>query len=270
MRLGSFNVMHGLSLVDGQVAPDRFAAAVAGLGTDVLGLQEVDVDQPRSARMDLAAAAATALGAAAEDWRFVPTVYGTPGAHWRPATGPPARGEPAYGIALISRFPVVEWRVIELGRAPIRSPIAVPDGAGRRARLILLDDEPRIAIAARIRTPGGPLTVVTTHLSFVPGWNVAQLVRLARRLARVDGPFVMLGDLNLPSRLPSILTGWRRLAVTPTYPAPAPRVQLDHILARGPVGTVSAVHSRRTAISDHRALLVDLDDVDDPRTDWPS
>jgi len=260
VRLGSFNVMHGLSLTDGRVEPQRFAAVVAALDADVLGLQEIDVDQPRSGRLNLAAEAAEALGAASGSWRFVPTVFGTPGSRWRPANGPADPGEPAYGIALISRLPVVDWRVIELGRAPIRSPIAIPGGPHGRGRLILLDDEPRVAIAARIDAPGGPLTAVTTHLSFVPGWNAAQLVRLARRLADVDGPLVLLGDLNLPGRLPALLTGWHRLAATPTYPAHAPRAQLDHVLARGPVGEVSAVQARRTAISDHRALLVDLGD----------
>ncbi|EIV95733.1 endonuclease/exonuclease/phosphatase family protein [Frankia sp. QA3] len=260
MRLGSFNVMHGLSLADGRVESQRFTTAVAGLGADVLGLQEVDLDQPRSGGIDLAAEAAAALGAADGNWRFVPTVFGTPGTGWRPADGARVPGEPAYGIALISLLPVREWRVIDLGRAPIRSPIAIPGGPNGPGRLIMLDDEPRVAVAARIDAPDGPLTVVNTHLSFVPVWNAMQLLRLARRLADLDGPLIVLGDLNLPGRLPATLTRWRRLAVTPTYPAHAPRVQLDHVLSRGPVGDVIAVQCRRAEISDHRALLVDLAD----------
>ncbi|ABD13148.1 metal-dependent hydrolase [Frankia casuarinae] len=260
MRLGSFNIMHGLSLTDGTVEPARFAAAVSALGVDVLGLQEVDLDQPRSGGLDLAAEAAAMIGAGDDDWRFVPTVFGTPGVGWRPADGQRRDDEPAYGIALISRLPVREWRVIDLGRAPVRSPIAIPGGPDRRGRLIMLDDEPRAAIAARVESAGGPLTVVNTHLSFVPGWNAVQLRRLARRLADVPGPLVLLGDLNLPGRLPAALTRWRRLAVTPTYPAHSPRVQLDHVLARGPVGRIIAVQARRVPISDHLALSVDLAD----------
>ncbi|WP_163547194.1 endonuclease/exonuclease/phosphatase family protein [Candidatus Frankia nodulisporulans] len=292
MRLGTFNVMHGRSLADGAVRAERFVEAIVGLDADVLGLQEVDLDQPRSGRLDLAALAAGAMGADDGDWRFVPTVYGTPGETWRPADVPRPAGEPAYGIALISRFPVRDWRVIDLGRAPVRSPIALPGGGpGGRARLVLLDDEPRLAVAATLDTDDGPLTVVTTHLSFVPGWNAWQLRRLTRRLTRRpagaataaelgnpagttggesggarsdggdgegDGPVVILGDLNLPGALPGLLTRWRRLAATPTYPAPAPQVQLDHVLARGAIGEVRAVHCQRTPVSDHRALLVDL------------
>jgi endonuclease/exonuclease/phosphatase family metal-dependent hydrolase len=55
-------------------------------------------------------------------------------------------------------------------------------------------------------------------------------------------------------------SGWRRLAVAPTYPVPGARVQLDHILGRGPLPAVVATTTRTTAISDHRALLVDLAD----------
>ena len=42
MRLGTFNLMHGRSLTDGLVDADRIKTVVAGLDTDVLGLQEVD------------------------------------------------------------------------------------------------------------------------------------------------------------------------------------------------------------------------------------
>ena len=85
MRLGTFNVLNGRSPADGAVDPDRFHAAVGALDCDVLALQEVDLDQPRSGGADLCALAADALGAAGS--RFTATVYGTPGERWRPADG---------------------------------------------------------------------------------------------------------------------------------------------------------------------------------------
>jgi endonuclease/exonuclease/phosphatase family metal-dependent hydrolase len=48
VRLATFNLLHGQSLDDGQVRADRLHAAVAHLDADVLALQEVDRDQPRS------------------------------------------------------------------------------------------------------------------------------------------------------------------------------------------------------------------------------
>ena len=38
-------------------------------------------------------------------------------------------------------------------------------------RVMIVDEEPRAAVIARLDTPLGPLTVANTHLSFVPGWN---------------------------------------------------------------------------------------------------
>ena len=71
-----------------------------------------------------------------------------------------------------------------------------------------------------------------------------------------------MGDFNLPGRLPSRLTGWRPLATGPTFPAPAPRLQLDHLLAEGiqpgVLGDCEIVH---LPLSDHRALVVDLDEA---------
>ncbi len=75
--------------------------------------------------------------------------------------------------------------------------------------------------------------MVTTHLSFVPGYNVRQLRALVRWVARMPGPVFLLGDLNLPGALPRLVTGWRQLARQPTYPAYGPRVQFDHVLAHG-------------------------------------
>ena len=56
MRIATFNILHGRSLDDGRVDVDRLAAAVKSLDADVLGLQEVDRDQPRSFGADLTAA----------------------------------------------------------------------------------------------------------------------------------------------------------------------------------------------------------------------
>lgn len=255
MRLATFNVLHGRSLADGLVDLPRLRDAVSGLDADVLGLQEVDRGQPRSAGHDLVAEAAAAMGG---EGRFAPAIVGTPGGRWRPARDgddDPA-DEPAYGIGLVSRLPVRLWAVTRLASAPVRSPVLVP---GPARRVIWLRDEPRVLLAAVLATPAGPLTVATTHLSFVPGWNGLQLRRAARALRQLPAPQVLLGDLNLPGPLPRWLTGWRTLAALPTYPVDEPRVQLDHILGRGDaLPAVTSTRSLPMPLSDHRALVVDL------------
>ena len=252
MRLATFNLLNGTSLADGRVDAVRLREAVRGLRADVLGLQEVDRGQDRSHGLDLTAEVAAAVGAA--DWRFAPALVGTPGGSWRAARDDDGPGEPHYGVGLVSRWPVRRWHVVRLQAAPVRSPVVLP---GTR-RLVWLQDEPRVGLVAEVETPLGVVTVATTHLSFVPGWNGAQLRTLTGHLAGLPGPRVLLGDLNLPSRVPRWLTRWTVLARTPTYPAWEPRVQLDHVLASGRLPAVARVETPELAISDHRALVVEL------------
>src|SRR3712207_7770418 len=79
----SFNILHGRSPVDDRVDVERLATAVKTLDADVLGLQEVDRDQPRSLGADLTAVAAEAMGAV--DSQFVAALSGTPGGTWMAA-----------------------------------------------------------------------------------------------------------------------------------------------------------------------------------------
>ena len=48
MRMATFNILHGRNLEDGVVDVDRLSECVRRLDPDVLALQEVDIDQPRS------------------------------------------------------------------------------------------------------------------------------------------------------------------------------------------------------------------------------
>ena len=256
VRLATFNLLHGRSLSDGQVHAERVAAAVADLDADVLGLQEVDRAQPRSGLLDLTAIAADALHAPVH--RFAAAVVGTPGETWHPWRSEDDNVHPLYGIALVSRWPVLRWQITQLPAAPVRSPVYVPDGG-----LLLLRDEPRVLLAAVLDTPDGPLTVGTTHLSFVPGWNVRQLRAAVRALRALPAPRVLLGDLNMPAGPVRAFTGWRSLARAATFPSPSPKTQLDHVLAdprsAGLLGRVVQVRTPHAPVSDHRPLVVRID-----------
>lgn len=262
MRLATFNVLHGRSMADGVVDPARLRAAVTALAPHVLGLQEVDRAQPRSGGLDLTAEAADALGGA--EFRFAPALLGTPGEGWIPAVPQDAEraDAAAFGVGLVSRLPVRRWLVLRLPAAPVPSPLPVlaPPGRGR-VRMAWLRDEQRVVLAAELDGPAGPLTVATTHLSFVQGWNVLQLRRAVRALRRLPGPRILLGDLNMVGPMPTWVTGWRRLAVLPTYPAWDPKVQIDHVLADGSLPPVTAAQSLAPGVSDHRAVVVDLTDT---------
>lgn len=248
MRLVTFNILHGRSLADDRVVPARLAEAVRRLRPDVLAMQEVDRDQPRSGRADLTQVAAEAM--AAVDSRFVAAIAGTPGEVWTAATGREQPGAAAYGIALLSRVPVRQWQIVRLGALPMHAPAFV---SGRRMP-ILVRDEPRVAVAAALDS----ITVATTHLSFVQGWNLWQLRRLLRRIGGMPGPRVVMGDLNLPAAAVCRITGWRGLVDGATFPAGDPRLQLDHVLTDNDSVRASATEVVELPLSDHRAMVADI------------
>ena len=252
MGFATFNILHGRSPVDDRVDVGRFAEAVKELDADVLALQEVDRNQPRSGHADLTAVAAEAMGAV--DHRFVAALAGTPGATWMAATGEEQPDAAAYGIALLSRWPVGSWQVVRLGKPP--APVPMRFHGSRRPQLVR--DEPRVAVVATVPTPsGGPVTVANAHLSFVGWWGGVQLRRLLRALGGAD-PLLVVGDLNMSLSRAAAISGLRPLLAEPTFPAPEPSEQLDHVLARGAVGPVVGSGVVELPLSDHRAAYVDL------------
>ena len=257
IRVGTLNLASGRDQTGRSVDAAALRAAVAELDVDVLAVQEVDAGQPRSHGVDQAAEVAAALGT--PDWRYAAAVAGTPSPFrsWTPVDPPVLRGPgepvsgPRYGIALVSRRPVRRWSVLALGAGRARLPIRAPDPRTGQVRTWWFPDEPRLAVAAEL----DGVTVVGAHLSFAPHTAARQLLRLRRWAAALPGPVLVAGDLNLIGPLPARLARARRLAAGPTYPAPSPRVQFDHVLALAPV-TAGPAEVRRLAFGDHRAVVV--------------
>jgi molybdopterin-guanine dinucleotide biosynthesis protein A/endonuclease/exonuclease/phosphatase family metal-dependent hydrolase len=281
LRLVTSNLLHGRSLIDGLVDTERMVSALAKLAPTVLALQEVDRFQTRSGTVDQVAAIAQRIPGAS--WRFVPAIVGVPGADWRPAvdatSGPDsptghdlAAGDattPSYGTGLITTLPVQSWHVIRVKPFRFRAPVFIP-GMGKGAKSwMMIDDEPRVCIAAVVTYTDGrgadfTMTVAATHASFVPGWNIPQLRQITGALSKLPAPQILLGDLNLPAPLPAKAVGWKPLASgLPTFPSPNPKMQLDHVLLHDPGGRLAAPGSPLSSaeaihlsFSDHRAIVV--------------
>jgi endonuclease/exonuclease/phosphatase family metal-dependent hydrolase len=239
-----------------------WARRAAALDADVYAVQEVDHRLPRSGAEDQAAALAEACRRPGETWshHFTAAILGTPGSRdtFRPATATAlGEHEGAYGVALVTRFPVVRTHELRMEGSRVSIPMPLPPGAEHR--VLWVPDEPRAALAAELTTPSGPLTVVCTHLSFEPIRAGRQLRELTGWAGALPGPVVLLGDLNMPPGVAAMLSRWTPLARHPTYPASNPRVQLDHALA-GPGSGVRVTSSRAEVVgaSDHRALVVDV------------
>ena len=244
------------------MSTERLVDACVSLDADVLCLQEVDRGQARSGMVDQTAAIAAA-------W-----------ARWRGASCPPWWGSrarsgarPPTTTCVRRARPATAWPSCPGCRCGPGTWSAWPrPSCARRCTC------PAAASSCSTTSPGsawrprwscpagsGPVLVASTHLSFVPGWNLTQLRRLTRALAAgrrpADGRCVLLGDLNVPNLFVRPAgAGWQ-LAGEGGHDFPAPKpVDADRPRPRpgsaAPGGRTAQAHL--LPLSDHRALTVDL------------
>ena len=247
------------------------SSAVQSLDSDVYALQEVDHFLPRSDARAQSRDIAEAMGA--RFWAMGPSVMGTPGEKWRKKN----QNEPkiithesdhaelmheCYGIAIVSKIPVKQWHHLHLGNSPLGLPLLVPgDETGKgRPRFLYVKDEPRLALAAVLENGW---TVINTHLSFVPLFNLVQLKKVKRwalHLAHSTGTkVVIVGDLNLPKNLPVAISSWKSLVTKNTYPSWGGKIQFDYLLVPGSQDTFATPLSYSpTGISDHLPIGVEI------------
>jgi endonuclease/exonuclease/phosphatase family metal-dependent hydrolase len=245
--------------------------AIAALATDVIAVQEIDFNLPRSSGVNQIAEVASAMGA--RDWAFAPSVIGTPGEKWRKLNDGDARLiandtnqilAGSYGIGIASKIKVLKWHRLELGNSPIGMPLVVPTesetSSRPKIRAIYVHDEPRLALAATLENG---FTIFNTHLSFVPGVNLSQLKKLKKWALEIgeetNTKALLLGDLNLPKKLPVALSKWSSLVTQNTYPSWGAKVQFDYILSdrlRPDEYKISPISP--TGISDHLPIGVEI------------
>jgi len=116
------------------------------------------------------------------------------------------------------------------------------------------DEEPRGYVIG----PWQGITVVATHLSLRPGPRAAQTAGLMQLASGVQGPFLLLGDLNQgPWALRRAATGRFHVPLVPRRTMARRWAQRDHIVAGGGV-TVGGRDVIATDASDHYALVADV------------
>ncbi len=115
------------------------------------------------------------------------------------------------------------------------------------------EEEPRVALVSRLRG----ISFVVTHLALEADARSLQLAELARLVAGVEGPVVLMGDLNSTRRglAPVAAAGLRpprrRLR---THSAAFPHKQIDWVLA-GRGARVRTSWTLRSRASDHLPLV---------------
>ena len=142
-----------------------------------------------------------------------------PGGTWMAATGEEQPGSATYGIALLSRYPVVSWRVVRL--PPLRA--SVPMWFAGLPPPFLARDEPRVAVAAVLDGPFGAVhrlqhaPVVHPRVERTAAAPAGALADRAR-----GSRSSLIGDLNMERRQATQVSGLRPIATAATFPADAP------------------------------------------------
>jgi endonuclease/exonuclease/phosphatase family metal-dependent hydrolase len=226
--LVSLNLHCGL---DRHGVPYRVTDAVADCEADVVLLQE---NWRPQGSPSLARTAAEKLGYphVAE----VDLVAGSPMADLKITRSTPVPDETgSLGLAILSRIPWREYRLLALGEAP-------GDRGGERFAQIV-----ELTLAGH-----EALRVVNTHLTYRLAYGPGQIYRLITGLGR-GLPTVIGGDLNMCRPTIGLAGPYRPAVRGRTWPAHRPVAQIDHLLA-GPGVEVLRPEVLRDVGSDHRPV----------------
>ena len=160
-----------------------------------------------------------------------------------------------YGDAVLSRYKIVESRVISLGYRP-----------GNRR-------EPRVAVMAIVALPGGErIAFISTHLDHTANSpdRLEQAQAINEQTRDVREPAILGGDFNCEPGSPPMAELQKDWSVVSdrdsslTCPADQPRTKIDHVLVK-PAKRWRVVDARvidERVASDHRPVVVRVFQVD--------
>lgn len=222
LRVLTYNIHHGEG-TDGVIDLDRLAKIIDSTQPELVALQEIDQDCTRSGNIKLANELARRLKMDSRFGRFMKFQGGE------------------YGLAVLSRLPIVASRRIEL-----------PPG----------EYEPRCALEVTVMKKNSPLSFVSIHNDWInEDIRLKQVTALMSALKDTDQPVILAGDFNGKPDDKSIQAlvkaGWKIADKMggKTFPSDKPRVEIDYVITRGlkNLKTTSTIIDERVA-SDHRPV----------------
>ncbi|MFG0259891.1 MAG: endonuclease/exonuclease/phosphatase family protein [Phycisphaerales bacterium JB041] len=226
----TYNTHHGEG-TDGVLDLARIARVIAGAGPDVVALQEIDEGASRTGGVDQAAEYGSLTDMAHAFAPFMDFQGGR------------------YGLAVLSKYPIVSSRVIEL-----------PPGKG----------EPRSALAVEIAPEGKPVVMfVCVHFDWLDD-DTERFAQAEALLAALDGQHgvIIAGDFNDTPGSRTIRAfeeaGFRIVPPAAgdgaTYPSDGPTKRIDFVMHRPSfefVGTAEVLAEE--VASDHRPVRAVLE-----------
>ena len=227
LRILAYNIHHGAGM-DELLDLERIAALIRQVDPDLVALQEIDSVTERTNAVDQAAELGRLIGLESVFGRFMPFQGG------------------AYGMALLSRWPIVESNNLRL-----------PDG-----------EEPRTALSAKVTSPktGRSLRFVGIHFYRTDEERLAQAMQLEELLRGEQVPTILAGDFNSTpgsTVMEHLAMSWKILEKGDdhfTFPSYEPEREIDFVLLK-PAERFEVIGQRlidEPIASDHRPLVVDL------------
>lgn len=198
LRVLSYNIHVGIGM-DGKLDLSRTAEAIKALQPDLVALQEVDRLTRRTNKVDQAAELGKLLG--------MNVAFGKAIDH--------AGGE--YGIAILSKYPILEHKTLQLPRLEKQEDRAVLE------TIVRIDEKTNVRF-------------VCTHFCHV---SEARRTRQAEKVDELfsgsEIPVILAGDFNVAPDSPTIetlLKNWKDATdESPTFGNP-PKSKIDYILYR--------------------------------------
>jgi endonuclease/exonuclease/phosphatase family metal-dependent hydrolase len=238
LRVMTYNIRSGNGNLAGTVE------AIRAQLPDIVGLQEVDVHwAARSNFVDQATALGEALGMQVRFARIYQLTGMQPG-------DPPRE----FGVALLSRFPIVDWSNHVITRLSTQEQNPLPGPLPG-------------FLAAKVDVRGTAVRIFDTHLDYRadPRVRQQQVTDMFAYIGDASVPTLLFGDLNAPPDAPEIQPLFERLHDTwpasagpgLTDPADVPQKRIDYVLASKHFRVQSATVPV-TLASDHRPVVVDL------------
>jgi endonuclease/exonuclease/phosphatase family metal-dependent hydrolase len=224
VTLATYNI-HGAVGRDGRFSPERVADVLHEIDADIIALQEVPLGGGETPNVLAELKQATGFDAAEG-----------------PACDSP---ECRYGNAVLSRYPILSVRAIDLS-------------FGSR--------EPRGALDADVDCHGRRLRVVATHLGLRPAERRHQIRRLLEMFDTEEMPVILMGDINewfvwgRPLRW--LVSHFQAAPAPRTFPSGLPLFALDRIWIR-PRNRLVHVMAHATPLariaSDHLPLIAHIE-----------
>ncbi|HUQ46771.1 MAG TPA: endonuclease/exonuclease/phosphatase family protein [Gemmatimonadaceae bacterium] len=237
VRVMSYNIQYG------HEGLDSVAAVIRAERPDIVGLQEVDVHwSARSNFVDQAAALSKATGM---EYRFA-RIYQLPG-------GDPSKPPREFGVALLSRYPVISFINREITRLSTQDSVAKP-----ALMPGLLD--------ATVNVNGRRVRFLNVHLDYRvnPSVRETQVAEILSFVGKETLLTILTGDLNaspdaveLQPLFVALHDTWKAGVPGLTFSAAKPEKKIDYVLVSDGLCRTKSVIPRVYA-SDHFPLVVDL------------